>query len=76
MDLRKGTCQVASNTTAGCAPGIITGARSRVWAPVGAEARAAGETNNKTADNYFLQNQPVTACGINNSNFSDETAGD
>ena len=35
----------------------------------GAEARAAGETNNKTADNSFLQNQPVTACGINNSNF-------
>ena len=25
--------------------------------------------HNKTADKFFLQNQPVTACGINNNNF-------
>ena len=25
--------------------------------------------HNKTADKFFLQNQPVTACGINNKNF-------
>ena len=28
--------------------------------------------HNKTADKFFLQNQPVTACGINNSNFLSE----